>query len=165
VDSADGRRESCVSRDEVAEAGAGSASVRDWFDLPVRVRYAETDAQGVVHHANYLVYMEQARTEFTRSRGLPYRELEARGVNLLVSTASIRFRGAAVFDDVLTVRLRISLVRSRTISFEYRIVHADTGRLLITGETTHVFVDARMRPMTAPSFVLEALLGLSTGEP
>ena len=58
----------------------------DWFHLRLRVRYAETDAQGVVHHANYLVYMEQARTEFTRARGLPYPELEAQGINLLVAS-------------------------------------------------------------------------------
>lgn len=134
-----------------------------WFDLPLRVRYAETDAQGVVHHANYLVYMEQARTEFTRACGLPYGELEARGINLLVSQASVRFRAAAVFDDPLVVRLRVALVRSRTITFAYRIEHASTGRLLVTGETTHVFVGADLRPITAPAFVLEALLGPEWG--
>lgn len=130
----------------------------DWFKLRLRVRYAETDAQGVVHHANYLVYMEQARTEFTRSCGLPYRELEAQGINLLVTEASLRFRAAAVFDDPLLVRLRITRVRSRTITFDYRIEHEETGRLLVTGETTHVFVDGLMRPVSAPLFVLDALL-------
>ena len=131
----------------------------EWFRLQLRVRYAETDAQGVVHHANYLVYMEQARTEFTRARGLPYGELEARGVNLLVAEASLRFRAAAVFDDPLLVRLRITRVRSRTITFGYRIEHEETGRLLVTAETTHVFVDGAMRPICAPAFVVDALLG------
>jgi acyl-CoA thioester hydrolase len=131
----------------------------EWFLSRLRVRFAETDAQGVVHHANYLVYMEQARTDFTRARGLPYRELEAQGINLLVAEASLRFRAAALFDDPLLVRLRITRVRSRTLTFGYRIEHEETGRLLVSGETTHVFVDGAMRPISAPAFVLDALLG------
>jgi acyl-CoA thioester hydrolase len=130
-----------------------------WFDLHVRVRYAETDAQGVVHHANYLIYMEQARTEFTRARGLPYRELEKQGINLLVTSASVRFRAAALFDDPLRVRLRIENTRSRTITFQYRIEHEETGRLLVTGGTTHVMVDADLKPMTVPEWLLLALAG------
>ena len=69
--------------------------------MPVRVRYAETDAQRVVYHANYLVYMEVARGAFTRAVGLPYQEIEDRGVHLVVAEAKLRYKASAGYDDRL----------------------------------------------------------------
>lgn len=130
---------------------------RPWFDVPLRVRYAETDAQGVVYHANYLVYMEVARGAFTRERGYPYQAMEAAGINLVVADAKLRFRASAGYDDPLTVRLRIRQLRGKVVVFEYRIEQAETGRLLVTAETTHVCVDTAFRPMSIPADVVAAL--------
>jgi acyl-CoA thioester hydrolase len=124
-----------------------------WYDVPLRVRYAETDAQGVVYHANYLVYMEVARSAFTRSRGLPYQQLEARGINLVVAEAKLRYKASAAYDDPLLVRLRVKEVRGKIVRFVYCIEHEETRRLLVTGETTHVCVDPDFKPMDVPAEV------------
>jgi len=126
-------------------------------DTHLRVRYAETDAQAVVYHANYLVYMEVARSTLMRERGLPYSELEARGVNLLVARVGLRYKAPARYDDPLVARIRVSGVRGRLVNFEYRIEHEEDGRLLVTGETTHVCVDADFVPMDVPAWALAAL--------
>jgi acyl-CoA thioester hydrolase len=130
---------------------------RPWFDVPLRVRYAETDAQGVVYHANYLVYMEVARSSLTRERGFPYQAMEAAGINLVVVDARLRFRAPAGYDDPLVVRVRIRSLRGKVVAFEYRIEHAETRRLLVTGETTHLCVDSSFRPRAIPDEVVRAL--------
>ena len=107
-------------------SGPDSAE-RPWFSVPVRVRYAETDAQRVVYHANYLVYMEVARGAFTRAVGLPYQEIEARGVHLVVADAKLRYKASAGYDDALVVLLRVKELRGRLVRFEYRIEHEETG--------------------------------------
>jgi acyl-CoA thioester hydrolase len=128
-----------------------------WFDVPLRVRYAETDAQGVVYHANYLVYMEVARSALTRDRGYPYQAMEAAGINLVVVDAHLRFRAPAAYDDPLVVRTRIRELRGKLVVFDYRVEHAETGRLLVTAETTHLCVDGSFRPRAIPPDVARAL--------
>lgn len=137
---------------------------REWVDARLRVRYAETDAQGVVYHANYLVYMEVGRGVLARERGLPYSELEARGVNLVVARAELKYKAAARYDDALVVRTRIREARGASVVFEYRVEHEETGRLLVTGETTHVCVDGDFKPVEVPSWVRDGLIGPPEGE-
>src|SRR3954467_13164005 len=92
-----------------------------------RVRYAETDQMGVVYHANYLVWCEIGRTDFIRKLGTPYAELERQNVALAVVEASLRFHGAARYDDLIRVTTSLREVRSRMISFDYLIENAETG--------------------------------------
>ncbi|MHB1344311.1 MAG: acyl-CoA thioesterase [Thermoleophilia bacterium] len=136
-----------------------AAETGGWVDTHLRVRYAETDAQGVVYHANYLVFMEVGRAALARERGLPYSELEARGVNLLVARAELKYKASARYDDLLVVSTRVREVRGKFVTFEYRIVHGESGRLLVTGETAHVCVDGDFKPVAVPSWVGEALVG------
>ncbi len=131
-----------------------------WVDTHLRVRYAETDAQGVVYHANYLVFMEVGRGALARERGLPYSQLEARGVNLLVARAELKYKASARYDDPLVVSTRVREVRGKFVTFEYRIEHEESGRLLVTGETTHVCVDGGFKPVQVPAWVGEALTGV-----
>jgi acyl-CoA thioester hydrolase len=72
-------------------------------DIQIRVRYAETDRMGLLHHANYLVYFEQARTELLRSRGFTYKTMEDEGFLLVLTKASVRYKSPARYDDVLTL--------------------------------------------------------------
>lgn len=138
---------------------APAAATGAWADAHLRVRYAETDAQGVVYHANYLVFMEVGRAALARERGLPYSELEARGVNLLVARAELKYKASARYDDPLVVSTRVREVRGTFVTFEYRIAHGESGRLLVTGETTHVCVNGDFKPMAVPSWVGDALVG------
>ena len=74
----------------------------------IRVRYAETDRMGLVHHANYLVYFEQARTELLRTLGATYKDMEDQGYYLVVSKIEVRYRSPAHYDDVLTIRTTVT---------------------------------------------------------
>ncbi len=119
-----------------------------YFPVPMRVRYAETDQMGVVHHAVYPVWFEAARTELSRAVGLPYTEWEAAGALLMVTDLTCRYRKPARYDEVVTVWVRVAEVASRRVVFDYRVEGPD-GQLLAEGETRHLLVDRTTgRPLT-----------------
>lgn len=117
----------------------------------LRVRYAETDQMGVVYHANYLIWCEIGRTDLIRSLGKPYAAFERDGVRLAVSEASMRFRGSARYDDAIRVHTTLSDVRSRAVTFAYRIEHAERGHTLVTASTALVALDLAGRPISLPT--------------
>lgn len=116
----------------------------------VRVRYGETDQMGVVYHAEYLAYCEIGRTEFIRELGLPYAEMERRGVMLAVTDASLRFHASAKYDDQLRIETRLTKAGSRGVTFEYLIYHAGSGRRLVSAHTALVSLDSAGRPAPMP---------------
>ena len=85
-------------------------------EITVRVRYAETDRMGLLHHANYLVYFEQGRTELLRSQGLAYKDLEDQGYLLVITKMEVRYRVPARYDDLVT--LRTSVVRTTMVRID-----------------------------------------------
>jgi acyl-CoA thioester hydrolase len=125
----------------------------------LRVRYAETDQMGVVYHANYLVWCEIARTDLIRTLGASYRELEARGIRLAVSEASVRYIAAARYDDRIRVETRLTRVTSRTLVFDYTILNADNSQRLATASTTLISLDPSNRVAVLPADVRRALSG------
>ncbi|MDL2343938.1 thioesterase family protein [Deinococcus sp. MIMF12] len=122
---------------------------------PIRVRYAETDAMGVAHHATYPVWFEVGRSDLMRDLGLPYAEVEARGYYLMLSGLNVEYRRAARYDEELTLVTRVGTVRSRTMTFRYELRHQET--LLATGETRHIATDRTYRPARLPDDVLALL--------
>ncbi|MEW6421184.1 MAG: thioesterase family protein [Deinococcota bacterium] len=123
----------------------------------LRVRYAETDAMGVAHHANYPVWFEVGRTDLMHRLGLPYAEVEARGYYLMLSGLHVEYRRAARYDDHLTLITRVGSVRSRTLTFSYELWRGE--ELLATGETRHIATDKTYRPARLPEDVLTLLTG------
>ena len=120
-------------------------------DLELRVRYAETDQMGVVYHTNYLVWCEIGRTELIRHMtGVSYAQLEQRGIALAVAELSIRYHGAARYDNLIRVRTVMTDVRSRSISFDYEIMNAESGERLASARTVLVSLDERGRPKAMP---------------
>lgn len=99
------------------------------------VRYGETDQMGRVHHANYLLYFEEARTAMMRALGVSYAETERRGIGLPVRQADLRYRNAALYEDELVVETRITRVGPASVTFGYRIVRPADGTLIATGST------------------------------
>jgi acyl-CoA thioester hydrolase len=124
----------------------------------LRVRYAETDQMGVVHHANYLIWCEQARTDHMRQRGVSYRHVEAAGVRLPVVEASLRYRSAARYDDLIRVRCWVREASSRRITFGYAIERGDDGQLLATASTALIAVDSNHAVTRLPEAVREHLV-------
>ncbi len=108
-------------------------------EIEFRVRYAETDQMGFVHHANYLVYFEMGRVELLRARGMSYRDLEAQGYLLVVVKAHVRYLKPARYDDLLRLRTEVTRVTSARIDHRYQLFR--DGELLAEGETTLACVD------------------------
>lgn len=106
------------------------------FRIDLRVRFAETDAMGVAHHAAYLPYLETARVEYLRALGHPYRELRDRdGLEFAVVGVDVRYRAPLRFDDVFTVTCALAERGRATFSLAYRIELDE--RLVLTGRTRH----------------------------
>ena len=122
-----------------------------------RVRYAETDQMQVVYHSNYLIWCEIGRTEFIRSLGTPYAELERQNVSLAVVEASLRFHSAARYDNLIRVTTRITDVRSRALTFEYVITNAETGEKFVTASTKLASLTRDSRLTTLPETLRKEL--------
>jgi acyl-CoA thioester hydrolase len=133
-----------------------SSTVDFGFSTEVKVRFAETDAQGIAHHAVYLVWFEVARIEYlARFRG-GYPELQAEGVEALTLDASVSFRAPARFDDRLVISARCSDVRGARFRFDYRVDR--DSELIADGSTGHACADARtLRPTRVPQWLVEAI--------
>lgn len=99
------------------------------------VRYGETDQMGRAHHANYLLYFEEARTAMMRALGVSYAETEKRGIGLPVRQTAVRYRNAAFYEDELAVVTRIERVGPASVTFTYRIVRPSDDLLIATGST------------------------------
>ena len=123
----------------------------------IRVRYAETDQMGVVYHANYLIWCEIGRTDFIRELGTPYAQLEREGVMLAVSDAALRFHASARYDDPVRIVTRLTDVRSRAMTFAYRILNTDTTQLLVSGTTGLISLTKKGRLASLPSPIRETL--------
>ena len=129
-----------------------------FFPVHLRVRYAETDQMGVVHHAVYPVWFEVARSSLSRACGMPYARWEQQGYYLMVTDLSCRYRRPARYDEEVTIWTRVAEVASRRVVFEYRVVGGD-GTLLVEGETRHTVVDkATGRPVVIPAELKASLL-------
>ena len=116
----------------------------------LRVRYAETDRMGIVYYANYLVWCEVGRVEFMRALGGSYADLEAQGYGLAVAEATVRYLAPARFDDPVRIETTLAGVRSRAVSFDYVISHAETGTRFATAHTALVSIDRSGRPAALP---------------
>jgi len=120
---------------------------------------------GVVYHANYLVWCEMGRTELIRERlGVPYAEIEASGILLAVTDASLRYRAAARYDEEIRVDSWLSEARSRGVEFRYEIVRPEGGRdvRLVSARTRLTSLGREMRPTRLPDDMLnrfQTLLG------
>lgn len=118
----------------------------------LRVRYAETDAMGIVHHATYPVWMELGRSDFLRGQGQSYSEWEARGVRLVVNEIRLRFRAPARYDELVQVRTWLREAGRRRLVFAYRIERE--GILLAEGESVHLVAGSDNRARVLPDDLL-----------
>jgi acyl-CoA thioester hydrolase len=109
----------------------------------LRVRYAETDAMGVVYHANYLVWFEVGRGDYFRALDQDYGKWEKMGYFLPVSEAYARFVSPARYGDLIQVRTTLEEVRSRSLTLGYEVCVAESQRSLVTGWTKHLCMDAQ----------------------
>jgi len=126
--------------------------------MRLRVRFAETDQLGVAHHSSYVIWLEAARIEWLRERGLSYRELEESGLSLVVSSLSVEYRQSAQFDDEIDIEVTLQEVRSRQLVIGYRLRRVADGLLLATATTTHIAADRMGKAVRIPASWLAAML-------
>jgi acyl-CoA thioester hydrolase len=123
----------------------------DSHETTVRVRYAETDRMGLLHHANYFVLFEIGRTELLRARGLSYRELEDAGHLLVIIDLGCKFKKPAYYDDLLTIRTTVVRVTHVKIVHKYEVLR--DGAQLAEGHSTLACVDRDGRPQALPELL------------
>jgi acyl-CoA thioester hydrolase len=120
-------------------------------EIEIRVRYQETDAQGRVHHANYLTWFELGRVELMRAAGQSYRDVEAAGVFLVIAKAELKYHRGAVFDDLL--KLRTTTVRAQGARIDHRYEVFRGEELIAEGATTLACIDREGRVSRLPEWL------------
>ncbi len=129
-------------------------------ETDIEVRYAETDQMGVVHHANYVIWFELARTRLCALSGFHYADIEKMGYLLMVTGVEIRYRRPARYGDVARVTCWGEHLGSRGVRFAYEV--SKNGELLATGATDHIWVEtATGRPCRTPEPVRESFRQLA----
>jgi acyl-CoA thioester hydrolase len=121
------------------------------FAHDIRVRFAETDAMGIVHHSRYFPYLEEARVAYLRSIGHPYDAWRSEGIESAVLEAGIRYRRPLAFDEVVTVHLRLAAVTRTTFQIAYLLTVEGEPRS--TAVTVHGCVTPAGRPMRLPAWM------------
>ncbi len=117
-----------------SDARSSTGSLRDSaqnaeiFETTFYVRFAETDLMGIVHHSQYMVWMEEGRSDLMRRQGFTFDQWERVGIGFAVSELHLRYHAPARYGERVTVRTRIESLRSRQIVFGYEIVNADSRR-------------------------------------
>jgi acyl-CoA thioester hydrolase len=123
-------------------------------EIQIRVRYAETDRMGLLHHANYLVYFEQGRTELLRKTGRTYKDVEDEGFYLVLAKIEVRYRAPARYDDLLTLHTTVIRRTPVRIEHEYRLVRGT--EVLAEGSSTLACVDKSGSLQAMPEWLLDA---------
>jgi acyl-CoA thioester hydrolase len=123
-------------------------------EIQVRVRYAETDRMGLLHHANYLVYFEQARTELLRDQGRAYKDLEDAGFFLVLAKVEVKYRSPAYYDDLLTIRTTVT--RTSPIRLEHKYEVFREGKPIAEGSSTLACVDREGKLQPMPDWLTES---------
>ena len=136
---------------------SGSELSDRWFETTVRVRFPETDSQGVVHHSVYVQYFEIGRTELLRAHGVPYSELEREGVVLVITDVTAKFVAPARYDDLLTVKTAVERVTRARIYLDYEIVLQESGVVGCRGSTTLASRSPAGRPSPLPDRLADVL--------
>ena len=122
-----------------------------------RVRYSETDQMGVVYHGNYAQFFEMGRTEWLRSLGITYKDMEMNGIILPVVSLNLNFIKSALYDDILTIHTFLKKEPMVKIEFNYEIKN-QLDELICTGSSVLAFMNSKnMKPTRCPDYLLKGL--------
>lgn len=138
---------------QVAEFNYATATVA----TDLTVRFAETDAMGVVHHGAYVIWFECGRVAWMVEAGMPYTEVAASGHHFAVTGLQVAYRASARFGDTIRIVTRVTKLRSRQVEFSYEVRNASDDTLLVTGVTEHICVDLAGRMAKIPQDIFDRL--------
>ncbi len=126
-------------------------------EIEARVRYSETDQMGVAHNKNYFEWFEIGRTEFCRQRGVPYKDIEARGYYLVVVEAFCRYRKPLRYDQVFVIRVSLREAAAKKVVFDYELLTRKERKLIASGHTVHIVTNARAEVSALPEDLLKKI--------
>ncbi len=130
------------------------------YKSEIRVRFGETDLQGVVYNAEFLVYFDAAQADYFRHLGLPLQDMRGRGHDIVIVDIGVQFKAPAYFDEMLEVFARISNIGHSSLEMEYEVLEKESGRTVATSRATYVIVDPTTgRPVRAPADLRAAVRG------
>ncbi len=109
--------------------------------------YYETDKMAVVHHSNYLRWLEEARIDFLEQAGLPYDKMEKDGIMIPVLSAYCKYKYAVRFNETVCIKMKLEDFTGLKFRISYRVTDKETDEIRITGETEHFFVDSSFKPI------------------
>lgn len=124
-----------------------------------RVSYGETDAMGYLYHAEYLHIFEIGRTEFLRSLGISYAEIENRGIRLPVCHATCHYRYPAHYDDILNVHIKINEIKKASLTFSYSVINGHSSKLLTNGTTRLACTNINGQLIKLPEWLINIFYG------
>lgn len=113
-----------------------------------KVNYYETDSMKIVHHSNYIRYMEESRTNSLSKIGLPYSKMEEEGILIPVLSVSCEYKRPARYEDIILIDVKVKEYTGVKLIMEYEITNKETGELLLTGESKHCFTDVNLKPLS-----------------
>ena len=134
------------------------------FNFERRINYYETDRMGVVHHSNYIRYLEEARCSWLDALGMPFSLLEENGITIPVLGVNVTYKHHVTFDDTIIINVFSKEYNGVRMTIGYNVTDKKTGNLVLIGETKHCFTSRELRPVNlkkyAPEFSkkFEALL-------
>ena len=114
-----------------------------------KVCYYETDRMGITHHSNYIRWMEEARVELLNQLGYGYRRLEADGVISPVIGIDCQYKQTTTFDDEVKISVRVEKYTGVRLVFRYVMTNTETGAVVLTGTSSHCFLDQNHKPVIA----------------
>lgn len=117
------------------------------FTFDRRINYYETDRMGVVHHSNYIRFLEEARCHMLDAAGMPYSAFEAQGVMIPVLGVNCNYKLHVTFDDIIQIKPLVKDFNGVRLTMSYEITNKKTGDLVLTGETKHCFTDMNLKPI------------------
>lgn len=117
------------------------------FTFQRRINYYETDRMGVVHHSNYIRFLEEARCEMLDAYQMPYSAFEKQNVMIPVLGVNCNFKQHVTFDDVIEIRPFVKDFNGVRLTMGYQVTNQKTGDIVLTGETKHCFTDKNLRPV------------------
>ncbi len=125
------------------------------FIFERKINYYETDKMGVVHHSNYIRYMEEARCAWLESIGMPFSVLEENGVTIPVIGVYCEYKNHVTFDDIITIKPSVMEYTGVRMTIQYDVKDKKTGKTVIIAETKHCFTNKDLRPVNLKKYAKE----------
>lgn len=113
-----------------------------------RINYYETDKMGIVHHSNYIRFLEEARCTWLRALGMSYGELEKMGIMIPVLGVSVDYKHHVTFEDVIQIKVFVKEFNGVRMKIGYDVREKETGNIVIEAETKHCFTDMNLKPIS-----------------